>query len=58
MVDSENSSDNYKTLKISIEAIIKNPEMLNFIPSFFKIKNMCKSAVKTLLLIIMYIPDQ
>ena len=30
MVDSEYSSDNYQSLKISIGAIIKNPEMLRF----------------------------
>ena len=30
MVDSEYSSDNYQSLKISIGAIIKNPETLRF----------------------------
>ena len=32
MVDSENSTDNYKNYKISIEAIIKNSVMLKFVP--------------------------
>ena len=32
MVDSENNPDNYKTLSISIGAMIKNPEMLRFVP--------------------------
>ena len=34
MVDSENTPDNYKTLKISIGAIIKNAEMLKFVPDY------------------------
>ena len=38
MVDSENSPDNYKTFKISIGAIIKNPEILKFVPDHLKIK--------------------
>ena len=33
MVESENSPDNYKTLKISIGAIIRNPEMLELVPA-------------------------
>ena len=43
MVDSENSSDNYKTLRISIGAIIKNPVMLTFVPDLLKTKRMCKN---------------
>lgn len=38
MVDSEYSPRNYKSLKISIELIIKNPEMLRFAPDQLKIK--------------------
>ena len=46
MVDSEYSIDNYKSWSsnkksISIGAVIKNPEMVRFVPSHFKTKNMC-----------------
>ena len=41
MVD---SADNYKTLKISIGAVMKNLEMLRFAPDHFKTKKMCKNA--------------
>ena len=34
MVDSEYSTDGYNYSKISIEAIIKNPEMLKFVPDY------------------------
>ena len=34
MVDSEYSTDGYNYSKISIEATIKNPEMLNFVPDY------------------------
>ena len=36
MVDSEYSTENYKSSKISIEAIMKNPEMLRLIPNHLK----------------------
>ena len=45
MVDSKHSSDNYKTSKVSIGAIIKDPEMLRFVPDHFKTKKICKNAV-------------
>ena len=48
MVVSENSNDNCKTLKISIGTIIKNPEMLKFVPDHLKTKKMCKNAIKKL----------
>ena len=44
MVDREYSADNYKTLKISIGAVMKNLEMLRFAPDHFKTKKMCKNA--------------
>ena len=53
MVDSDNSPDNYKTLKISIGSIIKNPKMLKFVPDYLKVKKTCKNAVKRLLFLIM-----
>ena len=48
MVDNEYVTEGYKSLKISIETIMKNPEMLKFVPDHLKTKNMCKHAVKNL----------
>ena len=36
MVDNENSPENCKILKIRIWAIIKNPDMLKFVPDHLK----------------------
>ena len=47
MVDSECSADDYKSSKISIGAIIKNPEMLKFVPDCLKTKRICNHAVKS-----------
>ena len=38
MVKNENSHDNYKTLKLSIGTITKNPEMLKFVSDHLKTK--------------------
>ena len=38
MVASEYSTDNYESSKSSIGAIMKNPEMLKFIPDYLKTK--------------------
>ena len=46
MVASEYSMDIYKSVKISIGTVMKNPEMLKFVPDHPKTKNMCKHAVK------------
>ena len=46
MVDSEYSTDSYKSPKISIGAIIKNPEMLKFVPDHLKTKKMCKRTIE------------
>ena len=56
MVDSEYSPDN--SLKISIEVIIRNPEILRFVPDYLKIKRKCKNAVKKQLFVIRYVPHQ
>ena len=40
MVDSEYSTGNYKSLKISIVSIIKNPETLKFVPDQLNIRKM------------------
>ena len=42
--------DIYKSLHISIEIVMKNPEMLRFVPDHLKTKNMCKNAVKNYLI--------
>ena len=49
MVDSEYCPDNYKSLKISIAAIIKNLEVLRFVSDHLKAKKMCKNAVKVVI---------
>ena len=38
MVDSEYSTNIYKPLKISIGAVMKNPEILKFVPDHRKTK--------------------
>ena len=43
MVDSEYSMDIYKSAKISIEAVMRNPEMLKFALDHLKTKKMCVS---------------
>ena len=45
MVDSEYSTDNYRFSKISIGAVIKNPEMLKFVSNRYKTKKMCNKAI-------------
>ena len=58
MVDSENSSDNCKTYKISIGEIIRNPKMLQIVPDHLKTKKICRNVVKKLpFIMIMYVPD-
>ena len=52
MVD---SMDNCMSLSIKIETVIKNPEMLRFLPDHFKTKKMCEHAVKICL---RYVPNQ
>ena len=52
MVDSEYSTNDYKSLKISIRAVIKNPEMRGFVPGHLNTRKMCKYAVKKLFFLI------
>ena len=40
--------DVYKSINISIGTVMKNPEMLKFVPGHLKTKKMCKHAVKNL----------
>ena len=46
-----------KSLDISIEIVMENPEMLKFIPDHLKTKKMCKHAVKKLPYLLRYVPD-
>ena len=38
----------YKPLNINIETVMRNPEMLKFVPDHLKTKQMCKHAAKKL----------
>ena len=57
MVDSEYSIHNCKSSKISIGAIIKNPQMIRFVTNHLKTKKMCKNVVKKLPFEIRYASD-
>ena len=46
-----------KSIKISIGAVMKNPEMLKIVPDHLKTTKMCKHAVKKLPFVIRYVPD-
>ena len=48
MVNTEYSTDNYKSLRITTGTIIKNPKMISFVPDHFKAKRMCTNAIKKL----------
>ena len=58
MVDSEYNMDIYKSVRISIATVMKNREMLKFVPDHLKNKKMCKNAVTKLPLGIRYVSDQ
>ena len=58
MVESKNSPDNYETLKITIEAIMKNPEILKFVPDHLNTKKMGKNRIKKLSFAIIFVPNQ
>ena len=48
----------YKSLNINIEIVMKNQEMLKFIPDHLKTKQIRNYPVKRLPSITRYIPDQ
>ena len=58
MVDSEYSMDISKSVKISIRTVMRNQEMLRFVPDHLKTKKMCKYAVEKLPFLIRYVRDQ
>ena len=47
-----------KILKISIGAIIKDPEMLRLVPDRFTTKKMCKHTFQKLPFLIMFLMDK
>ena len=47
-----------KFLNISIGAVMKNSEMLKFVPDHLKIKKTCQHAVKKLPYLLRYVPDR
>ena len=57
MVDSEYNMDIYKSAKISVGAVMRNPEILKFVPDQLKTKKMCKHAVKKLPFLLRYVPN-
>ena len=46
MLGNEYIPDSYKTLIIRIGTIIKNTEIVKFVPDHLKTKTMCESKVK------------
>ena len=42
--------DTYKSIKISIGTVMRNPKMLKLVPNHLKTKKMCKFAVKNCLI--------
>ena len=58
MIDSEYNMGIYKSVKISIGSVIRNPKTLKIVPDHLKTKNMCKHTVKILPFVIGYAPDR
>ena len=50
--------DVYKSIRISTVTVMKNPEMLKFVPDHLKTKKLCKHAVKKLSYLLRYVHDQ
>ena len=58
MVNDKYGADKCKSVTLNIRTIMKNLEMLKFIPDHLKTKKMCKHAVKKLHFVIRYVGDQ
>ena len=58
MVDCEYVMDIYKSVKISIGTVMRNPEVKKVIPYHLKTKKIYNHAYKKLILLIRYVPDQ
>ena len=50
--------DIYKSLNINIGTVMKNPEMLRFVPDHLKTKKRCTHAVKKLPYPLRYVRNQ
>ena len=50
--------DIIKSLNINVGTVMKNPEMLKFVPDHLKTKKLCKHAVKKLSYLLRYVPDK
>ena len=48
----------YKSLNVNIGTVVKNPEMLKFVPDHLKTKQIGNHAVKKLRFVIRYVPAQ
>ena len=48
----------YKSLDISIGTVMKNSEIMKFVPDHRKTKSMCKHAVKKLPYLLRYVHDK
>ena len=57
MADSEYWTDKYKSLKWSIGAVIKIPEMIRSIPNCLKLNKCVNMQVKKLSVVIRYVSD-
>ena len=57
MVDIMDISIMEESLSISIETVMKNPEMSKFVHDHLKTKKMCKHEVKKLPYMLRYVPD-
>ena len=58
MFDSEYNTSIYKSFNINIGTVVRNPEMLKFVPDYLKTIKICKHAVTTLPFVIRYVPDR
>ena len=58
MVHSESSMDIYKSVKINIITVMRNPEMLQFVDDHLKTKKVYKHAVTKLPFLIKIVLDQ
>ena len=58
MVDSAYNPDDYRPLKINVEAKIKDPQMLRSFCDHRKTKKMCKDAVKIFSHVIRCVPNR
>ena len=52
------SMDIYKSLNINLGTVMKNPEILKYVPDHLKTKKLCKHAVKKLRYLSRYVPEQ